>query len=72
MDHEPISDPDLQESFRTAVQDGRFASHAEAEADFWAKIEESIEQADRGEFVDAEVVRASLRERFVGWPRAAE
>ena len=72
MSDEPIDDPELEDCVAAAVARGEFATVAEARADFWAKLDESIAQADRGETEDIEVVWARLRERYANWPRAAE
>lgn len=72
MRDEPIDDPDLEDCMAAAVDRGEFATVQEARADFWAKLDESIAQADRGELHDIEVVRRNLHERYANWPHAAE
>lgn len=72
MPNEPIADPDLEDCMTAAVDRGEFATLEEARADFWAKLDESIAQADRGELHDLDEVFDELRERYANWPRAAE
>lgn len=72
MPNEPIADPDLEDCMAAAVDRGEFATLEEARADFWAKLDKSIAQADRGEFEDIEVVWARLRQHLTDLPHAAE
>ena len=70
--NKPVGDPDIDDAIAAGVDRGEFATIEEARADFWAKLDESIAQADRGELYDLEVVWANLRGRYAAWPRAAE
>ena len=66
------NDPDIQRALTAKVENGDFTTVEEARADFWAKLDESIAQADRGELFDLDEVFDQLHERYANWPRAAE
>ncbi|WP_174279807.1 hypothetical protein [Sphingomonas bacterium] len=67
-----FDDPDIEDCIAASVDRGEFSSVDEARADFLAKLNVSVAQADRGELIPAEEVFERLHQRYANWPRAAE
>ena len=69
-DREPA--PDLDMILAAQADDRTFATPEEAQADFEAKLDAAIADADAGRLLDADDVFDRLQQRYENWPRAAE
>ena len=72
MERDLHDDADLQRVLAVRVDRGDFTTVEAAKADFLARLDQSIAQADAGQLLDLDNVFDELEQRYANWPRAAE